>query len=179
MNRLQRKDLELHWHPAAHMKSLETYPPFVVKRASGCYIEGANGHKVIDGISSWWCKSLGHNHPRLKAALIEQVSQFEHVMSATTTNETIVALSEKLVELSPGMSKAFYAGDGSSAVEIALKMSLHSRINRGDYKRTKFLVLAHGYHGETCGAFSVCHLETVRSVYRPILFKSIVLHKIP
>jgi adenosylmethionine---8-amino-7-oxononanoate aminotransferase len=179
MNPLQRKDLEFHWHPAVHMKSLERYPPFVVKRASGCFIEGTDGRRVIDGISSWWCKSLGHNHPRLKAALIEQVSQFEHVIGATTTNETIIALSEKLVKLFPGMSKAFYAGDGSSAIEIALKMSLHSRINRGEHKRTKFLALAHGYHGETCGALSVSHLETFKSVYSPILFDCIALHGIP
>jgi adenosylmethionine-8-amino-7-oxononanoate aminotransferase len=179
MNFLQKKDLAYHWHPCAQAKDLEINPPFVVKRAQGCYIEGLNGHKVIDGISSWWCKSLGHNHPRLKAALFKQAESLEHVISTTTTNKTLITLSEMLVNLIPGMDKVFYGGDGSSAIEIALKMSFHSRINQGEFSRRKFLSLANGYHGETCGALSVTQINSFKKVYRSLLFDSQAIKPIP
>ncbi len=179
IHRLQKKDLNFHWHPCMAMKDLEKTPPFIVKSAKGSYIEGMDGYRVIDGTSSWWCKSLGHNHPRLKAALIKQVDHFEHVMGATTTNQIIVDLSEMLVKLVPGMGKAFYASDGSSAVEIALKMSLHSRVNRGNRIKNKFLSLSNGYHGETIGALSVTHIGNFKKVYDPMLFDCLPIEGIP
>src|SRR3990167_1508208 len=86
-------DLKHIWHPCSQMKDSEQFKPLLVKRASGSYIELHDGKKIIDAISSWWCKSLGHNHPRLKAALKKQADQFEHVIFANTSNETIVELS--------------------------------------------------------------------------------------
>ncbi|MBX9620772.1 MAG: adenosylmethionine--8-amino-7-oxononanoate transaminase [Alphaproteobacteria bacterium] len=179
MNHLQKKDLKYHWHPCRTLKNLEKNPPFIVKKASGCYIESIDGHRVIDGISSWWCKSLGHNHPRLTAALLAQTNRFEHVISTTTTNQTIIELSEMLVKLVPGMGKVFYASDGSSAVEIALKMSLHSRVNQGEKRRNKFLSLSNGYHGETCGALSVTHGDNFKKVYSSLLFDCAFIEGIP
>jgi adenosylmethionine-8-amino-7-oxononanoate aminotransferase len=147
--------------------------------ASGSHIELKNGQKLIDAISSWWCKSLGHGHPRLKQTLKNQLEKFEHVIQAGTTNETIVALSEKLANLSPGLNKVFYAGDGSCAVEIAMKMSLHSRILQGDKTRTQFLALSNGYHGETIGALSVSDLGLYRDPYASLLFPCHFIEGLP
>lgn len=176
---VQKQDLDYRWHPCTQMTGLVSHPPFIVKSARGSYIEGISGHRVIDGISSWWCKSLGHNHPRLKSALLKQAHQFEHVISASTTHQTISNLSELLVNFVPGMGKVFYASEGASAVEIALKMSLHSRLNQGDKTKNKFLSLANGYHGETCGALSVSHAGNFRKVYSSLLFECLSIEEIP
>src|SRR5437868_4416059 len=90
------RDLRHIWHPCSQMKDYETFPPLNVKRAKGMYIELEDGHRVIDAMSSWWCKSLGHGHPTIKAAVSKQMEAFEHVIFANTTHDTIVTLSEKL-----------------------------------------------------------------------------------
>ena len=131
------RDLKHIWHPCSQMKDYEFFRPLEVVGANGSYLELKNGSKIIDAISSWWCKSLGHQHPRLKKALLTQIDKFEHVILANTTNETIVTLSEKLSRLSPSLNKVFYASDGSCAVEIAMKMSLHARQIQGD--KTSFI----------------------------------------
>src|SRR6478752_1372297 len=107
------------------MKDYETFPPLEILKAQGSHFELKDGTKIIDAISSWWCKSLGHNHPRLRDALIRQAERFEHVIFTHTTFDKIVELSEKLTGLTSNLKKVFYAGDGSSAVEVSLKMSLH------------------------------------------------------
>lgn len=163
------------WHPCTQMKDHETFPPLKIKRAYGSVIECENGHKIIDAISSWWCKSLGHNHPRLKAALINQSEQFEHVIFANTSYDAIEELSEKLIKLMPHLGKVFYAGDGSSAVEIAMKMSLHCHQLTQQKQRTKFIALKNGYHGETCGALSVSDVGIYRNAYKSILFNAHII----
>jgi len=161
------------------MKDYESFPPLKVVKARGPYIEFEGGHKVIDAISSWWCKSLGHNHPRLKAALIAQSERFEHVIFANTTYDIILALSEKLVGLTATLKKVFYASEGSSAVEIALKMSLHAQKIIGENKRTQFAALKNGFHGETFMALAVSDLEIYRQPYETQLPQTIFLQNIP
>jgi adenosylmethionine-8-amino-7-oxononanoate aminotransferase len=153
------------------MKDHESMPLFEVAAASGCYLQATDGKKLLDAISSWWCKSLGHQHPRIKRAVSHQLELFEHTMLAGTTNDVIVTLSEKLAALNPLLSKVLYAGDGSSAVEIALKLSLHAQKISGHSKRTKFLTLENAYHGETVGAMSVSDLGIYRDAYQPMLFE--------
>jgi adenosylmethionine-8-amino-7-oxononanoate aminotransferase len=160
------------WHPCSQMKDYELFHPLEIKRAYGSYIELSDGKKIIDAISSWWCKSLGHGHPQLKKALMLQMDQFEHVIFANTTYETIALLSQKLGNLIPGLCKVFYAGDGSCAVEIAMKMSLHSHLLEGKPQKKKFIALNHGYHGETCGALSVSDLGLFRDPYQSLLFET-------
>lgn len=167
------------WHPCSQMKDYETFKPLAVVKARGSYIELKNGQKMIDAISSWWCKSLGHNHPRLKAALIEQAEQFEHVILANTTNDTIIELSTRLAQLTKNLEKVFYASDGSSAVEIAMKMSLHSRKISGKNKKTQFISLENAYHGETAGAMSVSDLGLYRDPYLPMLMPSHFIAPLP
>lgn len=173
------RDMKHFWHPCSQMKDYEKFKPIFVKKARGDYIYLDDGKKIIDSISSWWCKSLGHNHPRLKKALLEQLDRFEHVISANTTNETIIKLSEALGNLMPSLEKVFYASEGSSAVEIALKMSLHSRVIQKDTKRTKFMALSSGYHGETLGALSVSDLGMYKHPYTAMIFEPVLISPLP
>lgn len=179
MSDLVERDLQHIWHPCAQMKDYEIFKPMVVRAASGDFIELSDGSKVIDAISSWWCKSLGHGHPQLKKALIKQLDHFEHVILANTTNEVIVKLSEKLSKLTKNLKKIFYASDGSCAVEIAMKMSLHSRQITGEPARHKSMALCNSYHGETCLALSVSDLGIYRDPYKSILIDTIFLKNIP
>jgi adenosylmethionine-8-amino-7-oxononanoate aminotransferase len=166
------RDLQHLWHPCSQMKDYELFKPLEIISASGSHLTLKDGQKIIDAISSWWCKSLGHNHPRLKRALMRQVEKFEHVILANTTNETIVALSEKLAKLTQSLNKVFYASDGSCATEIAMKMSLHARQISGEGHRNQFVALANGYHGETIGAMSVSDLGLYRAPYESLMFKT-------
>lgn len=160
---LVQRDLTHIWHPCAQMKDFETYPPLIVRQARGSYIETDQG-LLIDAISSWWCKSLGHNHPKLIAAIQQQLSQFEHVIAANTTHPALVAFGEKLAKLTH-KQYIFFANDGSSAVEIALKMCLHAQQIKGQAQRKTFLSLKNAYHGETLGALSVSDLGIYKKAY--------------
>ncbi|MCE3238625.1 MAG: bioA [Gammaproteobacteria bacterium] len=172
---IQALDLKYNWHPGSQMKDYEQFKPLVIRRAYGSYIELDNGRKVIDAISSWWCKSLGHNHPVLRKNLMRQLEKFEHVIFANTTHETIAKLSQTLGNLMPTLNKVFYTGDGSCAVEVAMKMSLHFRVLQGDRGKTKFIALKNGYHGETIGALSVSDMGLYRDPYASILFEPILI----
>lgn len=167
------------WHPCSQMKDYEAFPPLMIKKAYGSYIELTDGRRIIDAISSWWCKSLGHNHPRLKAALQAQLECFEHVIFANSTYEIIIQLSEKLGNLCPGLNKIFYASEGSSAVEIALKMSLHAQQLLSQNQRTQFTSLQNGYHGETFMALGLSDLGLYRKAYEAHLIKPNFIQNIP
>jgi adenosylmethionine-8-amino-7-oxononanoate aminotransferase len=153
------------WHPCSQMKDYETLTPITIDRAEGSYLYDKTGKSYIDAISSWWCKSLGHQHPRLKQALIEQTEKFEHVILANSTNEAIENLSKKLCDLFGGMDHVFYGGDGSTAVEIAVKMSLHAHILKGNPEKKKFLALKNGYHGETIITLALSDLGIYKKDY--------------
>jgi len=179
INSLAKKDLQLIWHPCAQMKEYEYYPPLEIHQALGSEIELRNGKKIIDAISSWWCKLLGHNHPRLKKVITQQIEKFEHVMFAHTTNEPIVQLSLQLIRLTNGLNKVFYAGDGSCAVEIAMKMCWQARQISGDHKRHLFVALTNGYHGETLGALSVSDVGLYRKSFQDLLFETQFIPHVP
>lgn len=173
------RDLQHIWHPCSQMKDYETFKPLLIKNAKGCYIELQSGHRLIDAISSWWCKSLGHSHPALKKALFNQANRFEHVILANTCQEPLVRLAEKLASFTKTLQKVFFASEGSSAVEIALKMSLHARIISGDTKRTQFMALENGYHGETILALAASDLSLYRKPYQSLLPKISFLTSLP
>ena len=102
------RDLRHVWHPCSQMKDYASFPPLEVVGAEGSHLILKDGRKIIDAVSSWWCKSLGHGHPGLRDALIRQAGKFEHVISANTSTEVLVQLSEKLAELCPPLDKVFY-----------------------------------------------------------------------
>ena len=175
---LLERDLMVNWHPCSQMKDYTNLPALELKSAEGSYLYLKDGRKIYDAISSWWCKSLGHGQPRLKEALQKQMEQFEHVIFANTTNDTIVELSERLISKTRNMSKVFYGGDGSTAVEIALKMSLHYRKINGE-KRNKLAALKNGYHGETTLCLSVSDLGLYNQAYKDWMLPVTFLENVP
>ncbi|MBU0744531.1 MAG: adenosylmethionine--8-amino-7-oxononanoate transaminase [Gammaproteobacteria bacterium] len=173
------RDLKYIWHPCSQMKDYKAFPPLIIKSAEGSHIKLNNGSKIIDATSSWWCKNLGHGHPRLKVALLKQADKFEHVIFAGTTNEVIIELSEKLARMTKTLKKSFYASDGSSAVEAAIKMSLHSRVIEKEYHRTQIMALGNSYHGETGLALSATDINLYRKPYNKTLIPFLFLKNIP
>jgi len=163
------------WHPCTQMHDHEELPPIAIRRGQGVWLEGVDGRRYLDAISSWWVNLFGHANPRINAAITEQLQQIEHVILAGFTHEPVVTLSGRLTKLAPpGLGHCFYASDGSSAVEIALKMSFHYWRNRGE-TRTRFVSLADGYHGETLGALAVGDVPLYKETYQPLLLKNITV----
>lgn len=177
--KLIAQDLATVWHPCSQMKGYETFPPVIVTGAKGVYLHLDNGNRLIDAVSSWWCKTLGHGHPRLRDALKAQADHYEHVMLAQVSHPPIIELSQRLTQLFPTLKKVTYAGDGSCAVEIAMKMSVHARMIRGETQRHEFLSLSNAYHGETSGAMAVSDLGLYRRPYESMLMPCHYLKELP
>jgi adenosylmethionine---8-amino-7-oxononanoate aminotransferase len=164
------RDLAVVWHPCTQMKDHESVPMIPVRRGSGVWLEGYDGRRYLDAISSWWVNLFGHSNPRINNALRAQLDQLEHVMLAGFTHEPVVNLSERLLQLSPpGLARCFYADNGSAAVEVAVKMSFHYWRNCGATRKTQFVTLSGSYHGETLGALAVGNVELYKAVYQPLL----------
>lgn len=156
IDRIVTKDLKHIWHPCSQMKDFQNYPPLVVHGAKGSNLYTDKG-PLIDALSSWWCKSLGHGHPAVIAAIQKQLETFEHVIGANTAHPLLAELGEKLAGLS-GNQHVFFASDGSSAVEIAMKLALHASQLKGNVHKTNFIALKNSYHGETLGTLSISDL---------------------
>jgi adenosylmethionine-8-amino-7-oxononanoate aminotransferase len=167
---LVRRDLAAVWHPCTQMKDHETVPMIPLRAGSGVWLEDFTGKRYLDGISSWWVNLFGHSHPRINSAVSAQLERLEHVIFAGFTHEPAVTLAERLTALAPpGLTRCFYADNGSSAIEVALKMSFHYWRNRGRTRKRRFITLANSYHGETLGALAVGHVELYREIYQPLL----------
>jgi adenosylmethionine---8-amino-7-oxononanoate aminotransferase len=164
------------WHPCTQMKDHEDFPVVPIQSAKGVWLNDFQGNKILDGISSWWTNIFGHAHPVLSKAISDQANQLEHVLLAGFTHEPAIELAEQLVARAPsGLNKVFFADNGSSAVEVALKMSFHYWQNVGQPKKKKFVALEHGYHGETLGALAVSDVGLYRDTYKPLLFDVITV----
>jgi adenosylmethionine-8-amino-7-oxononanoate aminotransferase len=158
------------WHPCTQMKAHERFPLVPIERAQGAWLYDFDGRRYLDAVGSWWVNVLGHAHPRINAAVREQLERLEHVMLAGFTHEPVVLLSETLAALTGGrLGHCFYASDGASAVEIALKMSFHYWRNAGRREKQRYVALGGGYHGETLGALSVTDVPLFRDAYAPLL----------
>jgi len=168
MDDLIRRTQAAVWHPCTQMKHLEAAPPLAIMRGEGVWLIDPDGRRYLDAISSWWVNLFGHCNPRINAAITDQLGKIEHVMLAGATHAPVVELSERLAALT-GLGHAFYGSDGSSATEIALKMSAHFWRNTGQTKKNGFISLQNGYHGETVGALSVTDIPLFKSTYAPLL----------
>ena len=170
------RDLAHVWHPCTQMKDHEFLPPIPIRRGEGVWLEDFAGKRYLDAISSWWVNLFGHANPRISAAVRAQLGELEHVLLAGFTHEPIIALSEGLTAIAPpGLTRCFYADNGSAAVEVAVKMSFHYWRNVGRPEKRRFITLANSYHGETLGALAVGNVELYKSIYRPLLMDVITV----
>ena len=157
------------WHPYTQMKTAPD--PLPIVRGEGVYLYTEDGRRLLDGISSWWVNIHGHAHPALNAALTAQAAKLEHVLFAGATHEPAVALAEQLISiLPPGLTRIFYSDNGSTAVEVALKMAWQYWKNRGQPERSNFVALHHGFHGDTVGAMSLSEVTGFSKPFEGLLF---------
>ena len=167
------EDLRHIFHPCSQMKDYETLPLIPIKKGEGLYLHDFDGNRYLDAISSWWVNLFGHANPKINAALKAQLEELEHVIFAGFTHEPAVNLAKRLVALTPeGLEKVFFADNGSSAIEIALKMSFQFYKNRGEV-RPFFIALENSYHGETMGALAVGDVAIYKEAYGELLIKTL------
>jgi len=171
---LVTRDSAAIWHPYTQMKTRSE--PLPIVRGEGVYLYTDDGRKLLDGTSSWWVNIHGHSHPRLNEALAAQARTLEHVVFASCTHAPAVDLAERLLSVVPkGLTRVFYSDDGSTAVEVALKLAYQFWGNRGQDRRT-FIGLSHAYHGDTVGAMSVSEPSIFTRPFAPMLFDVIRAH---
>ena len=170
------RDLAHVWHPCTQMKDHEQLPPVPIRRGAGAWLEDYDGKRYLDAVSSWWVNLFGHANPRINAAVRAQLECLEQVILAGFTHQPVIDLSEALVQIAPaGLSRCFYADNGSSAVEVAVKMSFHYWRNVGHTAKRRFITLSNSYHGETLGALAVGNVELYKETYRPLLMDVITV----
>ncbi len=173
MSKWIEKDLKYIWHPYTQMKDCQKLLPILIDKAKGVKLYDDKGKFYYDTISSWWCNVHGHNHPKIKQAIKKQLNSFEHVLFAGFTHKPAIALAEKLIQLTPGnLRKVFFSDNGSTSVEVALKMSFQYWQGIGRKKRKKFVSLDYAYHGDTIGAMSVSGVDLFNAVFKPLFFQS-------
>ncbi|WP_426174633.1 adenosylmethionine--8-amino-7-oxononanoate transaminase [Massilia sp. TWR1-2-2] len=164
------RSLKSVWHPCTQMQHHETVPLVAVSHGRGAWLYDHDGKRYLDAISSWWVNLFGHANARINAELKDQLDRLEHAMLAGFTHEPVVRLSEQLSNMTGNvLGHAFYASDGASAVEIALKMSFHAWRNAGRAAKQEFVCLKGSYHGETIGALAVTDVALFKDAYGPLL----------
>lgn len=165
-----KKDQAHVWHPYTQM--LTAPPPIPIERAQGVYLHTANGQRILDGISSWWVNIHGHCHPRLNLALHRQVDKLAQVIFAGFTHEPAAKLAAELVRCTPAsLTRVFFSDDGSTAVEVALKMAYQYWRHRGEPQRKLFIAFEDAYHGDTFGAMAVGNIEVFHSNFSDLIFQ--------
>ena len=159
------------WHPNTQMKEWDSFDK--ITKGKGMWLIDSKGNKLLDGVASMWCNVWGHSNPQLVKAITNQSKKLQHSSMFNLTNEPAEELAEKLVKTSPGMHKVFYSDNGSSAMEIAIKMALQYWKNIGEGKKTEIATLQNGYHGDTFGAMSVGYVPEFFGKFKKQLFPTI------
>ena len=168
------RDLDVLWHPCTQMKDHERLPVIPIRRGEGVWLEDFDGKRYLDAVSSWWVNVFGHANPRINQRIKDQVDQLEHVILAGFSHAPVIELSERLVKITPpGLDRVFYADNGSSCIEVALKMSYHYWLNRGQPKKKRFVTLTNSYHGETIAAMSVGDVPLFTETYKALLLDTL------
>jgi adenosylmethionine-8-amino-7-oxononanoate aminotransferase len=170
---LQSADRAHLWHPFTQQRGWGQEEQLIVERAEGTNLIDVDGNRYIDGVSSLWCNVHGHGHPRIDAAVREQLDRVAHSTMLGLSHPPAIDLARRLVEIAPpGLTRVFYSDSGSTAAEIALKMAFQYWHQRGQ-RRTGFVALRDAYHGDTIGSVSVGGIELFHSLYRPLLFDTL------
>ncbi len=172
-------DSERVWHPYGALPAAQ--PSLPVVSAQGVRLRLADGRELIDGMASWWCAIHGYRHPKLDAAVTEQLGRMAHVMFGGLTHEPAIRLAERLIEIAPtGLERVFFADSGSVAVEVAIKLCLQFQHARGRMERTKLLTVRGGYHGDTAGAMAVCDpVDGMHSLFAGVLPQHVFAERPP
>ncbi|MDO8716268.1 MAG: adenosylmethionine--8-amino-7-oxononanoate transaminase [Dehalococcoidales bacterium] len=167
---LRERDLKYVWHPCTEINTFERMPFPIIESARGVYLYETGGRPLLDGIASWWCVNLGHGHPRLIEAIQKQAAKLQHSILGGMSHPNAIELAERLAQITPGnLSHSFFASDGASAVEAALKMAVQFWANNGEKNRVHFVGLQEGYHGDTLGAMGVGYVEAFHSDYKKVI----------
>jgi adenosylmethionine-8-amino-7-oxononanoate aminotransferase len=170
------RDLAVIWHPCTQMQDHERLPLVPIARGEGVWLTDFEGKRYLDGVSSWWVNIFGHANPRISAAVAAQAAELEHVLLAGFTHAPAVELAEALAGIVPaGLTRCFFADNGSAAVEVAIKMAFHYWRNLGRTRKRRFVTLSNSYHGETLGALAVGDVELYKQVYQPLLMNVITV----
>jgi adenosylmethionine-8-amino-7-oxononanoate aminotransferase len=170
---IARLDQDHLWHPFTQQQGWAEEEPLVIERGEGCYLIDADGNRYLDGHSSLWCNVHGHRHPVIDEAIREQVDRVSHSTMLGLSHPGAAELAARLVAIAPpGLTRVFYSDSGATAAEIALKMAFQYHQQRGGehVRRTSFIHLREGYHGDTIGSVSVGGIDLFHSTYRPLLF---------
>lgn len=167
---LRRWDCEHVWHAFSQMAEHE---PFLIREARGCTLVDVDGREFLDGVSSMWCNVHGHGHPTINRAIREQLDQVAHVTLLGASHPTTVRLARRLAQIAPGdLPHVFFSSDGSSAIEVALKLAFQYWQQRPDPRpdKTQYLALGQAYHGDTLGSVSVGGVDRFHAMFGPLLF---------
>ena len=177
MHQKHENDTQYLWHPYTQMKDMQTWPPIRIDRTDGLYLYDDQGKRYMDTIASWWCNVHGHNHPRIVAAITRQLQKLDHVLFAGFTHKGAIDLATRLVQITPeNLHRVFFSDNGSTAVEVALKMSLQYWAQTGHKDKTTFVSLDKAYHGDTVGAMSVSGPSLFTRPFESMLFET---HHVP
>jgi adenosylmethionine-8-amino-7-oxononanoate aminotransferase len=172
-SKIKSYDLDYIWHPFTQMKEYKEDEPIVIEDSDGVYLIDSDGNRYIDGVSSLWVNIHGHKVKKIDEAIKKQIDKIAHSTLLGVTNPSASILAKKLIDIAPeGLKKIFYSSDGSSAVEVALKMAFQYWLLKNKPNKQKFVSLKDGYHGDTLGAVSVGGIDIFHSTYKPLLFKS-------
>jgi len=174
MNDIEHKDKEYIWHPFTQMQEWVSQPQMIIEAAEGIQLIDSDGNKYYDGVSSLWVNLHGHRHPTIDKAIIDQLGKVAHTTMLGLINVPASQLAEELMAVVPkGLTKLFYSDDGSTAVEVAIKMAYQYWQLKGQTKKKKFITLANAYHGDTVGTVSVGGIDLFHRIFDSLLFKSI------
>lgn len=173
MNEIERKDKQYIWHPFTQMQEWVDQPQMIIEAAEGIKLIDSEGNRYYDGVSSLWVNLHGHRHPTIDKAIVDQLGKVAHTTMLGLINEPASQLAEGLMAIVPkGLTKIFYSDDGSTAVEIAIKMAYQYWQLKGETKKQKFITLGNAYHGDTVGTVSVGGIDLFHRIFSALLFKS-------
>ena len=175
-NDWMQRDISVLWHPCTQMKDHEHMPVIPIQRGEGIWLHDFEGNRYMDAVSSWWVNILGHANPYINERIKQQLDTLEHVILAGFSHPPVVELSERLVQMTPApLTRCFYADNGSSCIEVALKMSFHYWLNTGKPQKKRFITLSNSYHGETLAALAVGDVALYKETYQPLLMDVITV----
>lgn len=173
-SQLQTWDKQYVWHPFTQMQDWLADDQIVIVAGEGSWLIDSDGNRYLDGVASMWTNVHGHSHPALNKALADQAARLEHSTLLGLAGEQSILLAKRLIEIAPdGLRKVFYSDNGSTAVEVGLKMAYQYHCHKGEPQRSRFLRLQHAYHGDTIGSMSVGGIPIYHDTFKPLLFSTI------